>query len=60
MPEKKDDFQFNTENHLFYFVLEDFEDKRNAEGHFLLNYFIFRSFGIVIHTPIPTSDNKNL
>ena len=54
-PEKKDDFQFNTENHLFYF-----EDKRNAEGHFLLNYFIFRSFGIVIHTQLPTSDNKNL
>lgn len=51
---------FNTENHLFYFELEDFEDKRNTEGHFLLNYFIFRSFGIVIHTPIPTSDNKNL
>ena len=50
MPEKKDDFHMLK---IIFFM-------RNAEVRFLLNYFIFRSFGIVIHTPIPTSDNKNL
>ena len=56
---------FNTENHLFYFervnnLIKRCNSRRNAEGHFLLNYFIFRNFGIVTRTPIPTSDNKNL